>query len=419
MLSVALTGNVAAGKSEVASLWVAAGVPVVSADELARQAVLPGTPGLSEVRAAFGEDVIGADGTLDRSALRGKVFADPEERRRLEAILHPKIRELRTAWREERAAEGAALVVAEIPLLFEKELDSAFDVTVVVHATEDVRRRRLMERRGLAEEEAGGIMSAQMDAAEKRRRADIVIENDGSLEALEERAAAVLQQLRERAEIEPMRLDLHLHTKGSWDCLSDPHAVLERALGVGLHRIAITDHDGVEVALRMAGEFPHLIIPGEEVKTAEGIDVVGLYLTEEIPKGTRAHETIDRIRQQGGIPYLPHPYAGGKGGGGRFAEELAARVDVVEVFNARLHPGRLNGPALELARRHDRLRGAGSDAHTIGELGGASVSVPRHANTPTALLRALRSGQVWGRTASNLVHLASTWAKIRKRFPGA
>jgi dephospho-CoA kinase len=419
VLSVALTGNVAAGKSAVASFWVAAGVPVVSADELARQAVLPGTPGLSEVRAAFGEDVISADGTLERAALREKVFADPEARRRLEAILHPKIFGLRVAWTAERAAEGDALVVAEIPLLFENKLDSSFDVTVVVHAPEDVRRRRLMERRGLAEDEAGRIMSAQMDAAEKNRRADIVIENDGSLEALERNATAVLQQLHERAGIEPMRLDLHLHTKGSWDCLSDPHAVLERALGEGLHRIAITDHNRVEVALRMAEEFPHLIIPGEEVKTAEGIDVVGLYLTEEIPKGTRAHETIDRIRQQGGIPYLPHPYAGGKGGGGRFAEELAARVDVVEVFNARLHPGRLNGPALELARRHDRLQGAGSDAHTVGELGGASVTVPRHANRPEALLQALRSGQVCGRTASNLVHLASTWAKIRKRLPGA
>jgi dephospho-CoA kinase len=419
VLSVALTGNVAAGKSAVASFWVAAGVPVVSADELARQAVLPGTPGLTEVRAAFGEVVMAPDGTLDRAALRGQVFADPEAMLRLEAILHPKIGGLRMAWREERMAEGAALVVAEIPLLFEKKLDSSFDVTVVVHAPEDVRLRRLMERRGLAGEEASQIMSAQMDAGEKRRRADIVIENDGSLEALERNATAVLQQLRERAGIEPMRLDLHLHTKGSWDCLSDPHAVLERALAEGLHRIAITDHNRVEVALRMAEEFPHLIIPGEEVKTAEGIDVVGLYLTEEIPKGTRAHETIDRIRQQGGIPYLPHPYAGGKGGGGKFAEELAARVDVVEVFNARLHPGRLNGPALELARRHSRLQGAGSDAHTVGELGGASVTVPRHANTPEALLEALRTGQVFGQTASNLVHLASTWAKIRKRLPGA
>jgi dephospho-CoA kinase len=419
VLSVALTGNAAAGKSAVASLWSTAGVPVVSSDELARQAVLPGTRGLAEVRAEFGEDVTGPDGTLDRAALRGRVFADPDARRRLEAVLHPKIAELRVAWTEARAAEGEPLVVAEIPLLFEANLESSFDVTVVVDAPGDLRLQRLMERRGLAEEEARRIMSAQMDAGEKRRRADFVIENDASLDVLGRRASAVLQELREWAGNRSMRLDLHLHTRGSWDCLSDPHAVLERALAEGLHRIAITDHNRIEVALRMAEEFPDLVIPGEEVRTAEGIDVVGLYLTEEIAKGTPAHETIDRIREQGGIPYLPHPYAGGKGGGGRLADELAPRVDVVEVFNARLHPGRLNAPAEDLARRHGRLRGAGSDAHTLRELGGASVTAPRHANKPEALLRALRSGRVEGRTASHLVHLASTWAKLRKRLPGS
>jgi len=168
----------------------------------------------------------------------------------------------------------------------------------------------------------------------------------------------------------------------------------------------------------MAEEFPDRVIPGEEVKTAEGIDVIGLYLSDEIPKGTRARETVERVRDQGGIPYLPHPYAAGKGAGGKYAEELAPLVDVVEVFNARLHPGRLNAPAEELARRHGRLRGAGSDAHTLGELGGARVSVPPHPNTPAGLLGALAGAVVAGTTASHLVHLASTWAKVRKRVPG-
>jgi len=161
------------------------------------------------------------------------------------------------------------------------------------------------------------------------------------------------------------------------------------------------------------------VIPGEEVKTAERIDVIGLYLHEVIPKGTPIVETVERIREQGGIPYLPHPYAGGKGGGGEYAEELAPLVDVVEVFNARLHPGRLNAPAEELARRHGKLRGAGSDAHTLGELGGASVTVPEHPNEPAALLAALAQAEISGTTSSNLVHLASTWAKVRKKLPGA
>ena len=419
MKSVALTGNAAAGKAAVAAAWAAAGVPVVSADELARQVVAPGSPGLAEVREAFGDGVLSGDGSLDRSALRRRVFDDPEARGRLEAILHPRIWALRGAWMDERRREGHALVVAEIPLLFETGREGDFDVVVLVDAPDAVRLRRLVEHRGLAEDEARAVMAAQMDPAEKRRRAHHVLSNDGSIESLEAAAATLLRELRAGTSTTTMALDLHLHTAGSWDCLSDPHAVLERALARGLQRIAITDHNKLGVALRMAEEFPDQIIPGEEVKTGEGIDVIGLYLTDEIPKGTPARRTVELIRAQGGIPYLPHPYAGGKGGGGKYAEELAPLVDVVEVFNARLHPGRLNAPGLDLAARHRRLPGVGSDAHTLGELGGARIHVPVHPNRPVDLLRALASGRVEGRTASNLVHLASTWAKVRKRLPGA
>jgi hypothetical protein len=161
------------------------------------------------------------------------------------------------------------------------------------------------------------------------------------------------------------------------------------------------------------------VIPGEEVRTAEGIDLIGLYLHEEIPKGTPAHEVVRRVRAQGGIVYLPHPYAAGKGGGGKLAEELAPLVDVVEVFNARLHRASLNEAADALAERHGRLKGAGSDAHTPAEVGGAFVEVPRHVNRPAALLDALSRGRVQGASASRAVHLASTWAKLRKRLPGS
>ena len=420
MISVALTGNVASGKSAVAAVWAELGIPVVSADDLARRAVEPGTGGLARVLEAFGDAVRSADGSLDRRALGARVFADDAARRRLEELLHPEIWALRAAWLEERRAEGAPLVAAEIPLLFETGRERDFDVTVLVDAPADVRLRRLVERRGLSAEEARRVMAAQMDPGLKRARSHHVLANAGTEAELESAAVALLSELRTRAGATPvsLALDLHLHTAGSWDCLSDPRAVLERALAVGLHRIAITDHNQLDVALGMAAEFPDLIVPGEEVKTAEGIDVIGLYLTERIPKGTPARETIERVREQGGIPCLPHPYAAGKGGGGRYAEELAPLMDVVEVFNARLHPGRLNAPADALAARHGRLRSAGSDAHTLGELGGARVSVPAHPNRPGALLRALAHGQVGGRTASNLVHLASTWAKLRRRLPG-
>ncbi len=420
MISVALTGNVAAGKSVVAAAWAELGVPVVSADDLARRAVEPGTTGLARVLEAFGEGVRAADGSLDRRSLGARVFRDDAARRLLEEILHPEIWAMRAAWLEERRSDGTSVAVSEIPLLFETGREGDFDVTVLVDAPAPVRLQRLVDRRGLSEDEARRVMAAQMAPNLKRSRAHHVLPNAGTEAELERAAVALLSELRARAGAVPvsLALDLHLHTAGSWDCLSDPRAVLERALSRGLHRIAITDHNEVEVALRLAGDFPDRVVPGEEVKTAEGIDVIGLYLTERIPEGTPARETIERVREQGGIPYLPHPYAAGKGGGGRYAEELAPLVDVVEVFNARLHPGRLNAPAVELAARHGRLRSAGSDAHTLGELGGARVTVPAHPSRPAALLRALAHGQVEGRTASNLVHLASTWAKVRRRLPG-
>ena len=416
MLSVALTGNVGSGKSTVAGIWAGAGVPVVSADDLSRDAVRPGTPGLREVVEAFGEKVLAPDGTLDRAGLRALVFQDDEARSRLEAVLHPRIRALRSSWMEERRAEGAPLTVAEIPLLFEVGLQVDFDVTVLVDAPEDTRLERLVGSRGHEEAEARSVVAAQMDSAEKRALADVVLDNDRSLDDLEATALDVLDRLRERAGVGLVRMDLHLHTEGSHDCLSDPERVFERFDQLGYRRFAITDHNRLEVALRMCELYPEGIIPGEEVKTAEGIDVIGLYLSEEIPKGTPAGETIERIREQGGIPYLPHPYAPGKGGGGRLAETLAPLVDVVEVFNARLHRPRLNPAAAELARRHRRLRGGGSDAHTLGELGGVTVEVRDHPSRPSALRAALATGRVRGRAASPLVHLASTWARVRKRL---
>jgi predicted metal-dependent phosphoesterase TrpH len=215
-----------------------------------------------------------------------------------------------------------------------------------------------------------------------------------------------------------IRVDLHNHTAGSWDCLSDPEALLSRALARGIQRIAITDHNRLEVALAMHEKYPDQVIPGEEVKTREGIDLIGLYIRREIPKGTGAEEACHLIREDGGVVYLPHPYAPGKGGGGRHAEALAPLVDVVEVFNARLHPRRWNDPAGELALAHGKLRGAGSDAHTLREVGGAWVELPAHENRPEALLRALAEGRVEGRTAPLWIHLASTWAKVRKTLPG-
>ena len=139
-----------------------------------------------------------------------------------------------------------------------------------------------------------------------------------------------------------------------------------------------------------------------------------------------AREAMTAARKHGtlvsyDLNYRPSLWTsiGGKARAREVNRELAPLVDIVEVFNARVHPGRLNAPAEDLVVRHGKLRGAGSDAHTVFELGGASVTLPTHENEPAAFLEAMASAVVEGTTSSNLVHLASTWAKVRKKLPGA
>lgn len=199
MLSVALTGNVASGKSAVAGIWREAGVPVVSADDLARRVVEPGSTALAEIEAEFGAGILAPDGSLDRAELRNRVFGDEAARMRLEAILHPRIEKLRGEWLEARRDEGNDLVVSEIPLLFEIGAEDRFDATVLVHAPARERLRRMLASRELEEEEARRIMAAQMDPEAKRERADYVLDNDGSREELEARAGELLRRLRARA----------------------------------------------------------------------------------------------------------------------------------------------------------------------------------------------------------------------------
>ena len=207
---------------------------------------------------------------------------------------------------------------------------------------------------------------------------------------------------------------MHLHTRASFDCLSEPQDVVERALARGIDRICITDHNEIAAALEMHREYLDIVIVGEEVKTAEGVDIIGLFLEERIPKGTPARETCERIREQGGLVYVPHPFASGKGGGGRVLETIADLIDIIEGFNARLHDSALNDRAVEWGRARGIPLGAGSDAHTLAEVGRAWVEAPRADGGPAAFLEAVRRGTIHGRSSSRVVHLASTWAKLHK-----
>ena len=199
MLTVGLTGNVASGKSSVAQLWSEAGVPVVRADDLARQVVAPGSPGLGRVVQEFGADLLEPDGSLNREALREEAFRSPERLQALERILHPLIREERDRWLATQEEAGTLLAVAEVPLLFEAGLQEDFDAVVLVVAREEERLRRLVEIRGWTEEESARVMGAQMPEREKVSRADFILDNHGSLQDLEVRAMALLDLLRARS----------------------------------------------------------------------------------------------------------------------------------------------------------------------------------------------------------------------------
>jgi dephospho-CoA kinase len=185
MLLVGLTGNIASGKSTVSRMFAERGATIIDSDVLARLAVERGTPGHARIAARWGDAVLAADGQLDRAALRRIVFADPDEREQLDAIVHPEVERMRERLVHDAARRGDLIVVCDIPLLFEKQLGDRFDYVVLVDAPEPVRLQRLVRDRGLSESEASDMIAAQMPSALKRARAAIVIDNGGSLEDLE------------------------------------------------------------------------------------------------------------------------------------------------------------------------------------------------------------------------------------------
>ena len=193
---VALTGNIASGKSEVARLLAERGAVLIDSDVLAREVVAPGTDGYGEIVARWGHEVVAPNGNLDRAALRRLVFADARQREALNAIVHPRISARRDALLTEARSAGARVVVCDIPLLFESGLQHDFDRVVLVDAPEPERLRRLLAR-GLSAEEAERIMAAQMPSAEKRAAADYVIDNDGMLEDLERKVDDVWRRIAE------------------------------------------------------------------------------------------------------------------------------------------------------------------------------------------------------------------------------
>ncbi|HXE58223.1 MAG TPA: dephospho-CoA kinase [Gemmatimonadales bacterium] len=199
MLHVALTGNVAAGKSTVAEHFRAWGATLIDADRLVREVQRPGSPVLAAIADRFGRDLLLADGSLDRAGLRRRVMGEATALAALNAIVHPAVQRRRAELHAEAVARGDLVVVDDIPLLFEALDPAAFDVVVLVDAPAALRRRRLIELRGLPAEEADRLIGSQLPAEGKRARSHYVIDNAGDLAELERRTHAVWRELRARA----------------------------------------------------------------------------------------------------------------------------------------------------------------------------------------------------------------------------
>ena len=181
---IALTGGIASGKSTIARRLAEHGAVVVDADQVVREVQQPGSPVLAAIAAEFGDGMLREDGSLDRAGLGARVFGDPQAVTRLNAIVHPAVRiESKRRFDEAFAADPDAVVVYDVPLLAEARMSDPWELIVVAHAPADVRRRRLVDLRGLGEKEAAARIASQVSDEERLSIADVVIETAGSLES--------------------------------------------------------------------------------------------------------------------------------------------------------------------------------------------------------------------------------------------
>jgi dephospho-CoA kinase len=301
VLKVGLTGGIGAGKSAVACRLARNGAVLIDADVLAREVVEPGTPGLAEIVEAFGSSVLTAEGALDRPALGAKVFDDEAARRRLEKIIHPRVRS-RTA-ELTRGAAANAIVVNDVPLLVETGLAPSYHLVLVVESDREQRVRRLEEARGMTREQAVARIAAQADDEQRRAAADVLLINDGTLDDLN---AAVDALYRDRLRPFAAHLRLRNNARTSRELsIADPDPTWPVQAGRLIARIrhALSTHPGVDVAHIGSTAVPGL--PAKDiidlmlaVRTLEEADTIAGRLAEAgFPR--RPGEWVDNAR---GVP---------------------------------------------------------------------------------------------------------------------
>ncbi len=215
-----------------------------------------------------------------------------------------------------------------------------------------------------------------------------------------------------------LKADLHIHSEYSLDCTTPLERIVERCRALGINCIAIADHGTAEGALKMARIAPFRVIVAEEILTTQG-EIMGMFLKETIPSGLTPDETVKRIKAQGALVNIPHPFETMRGSALKdwCIEEIAKYIDLMEVLNSRSPFPANTERAKAFAAKHGIPGSAGSDAHSVREIGNAYVEMLEF-NTPQEFLQALARGRIGGRRSSPLVHFYSTWARLRgKLFP--
>ena len=213
-----------------------------------------------------------------------------------------------------------------------------------------------------------------------------------------------------------LKADLHIHTEYSMDCNTPLEKIINRCLEIGINCIAVADHGTIEGALRLKDIAPFMVIVAEEIDTPHG-EIMGMFLTEGIPSGLSVEQTLARIRTQGGLVCLPHPFDTFRQSAldGRIIETIMDQIDVIEVFNARSPLQRDSTKANLFAEKYGIRKSAGSDAHTVSEIGNAYVEMSEFSGRDD-FLQALEKGKIMGRRTNPVVHFASVWARLRNHF---
>lgn len=213
-----------------------------------------------------------------------------------------------------------------------------------------------------------------------------------------------------------IKADLHIHSEYSMDCNTPLKKIISRCQELGINCIAIADHGTTEGALKIQEMAPFTVIVAEEILTPHG-EIMGMFLKETIPSGLSVEETISRIRAQGGLVNIPHPFETIRGSAlkSKIIEEIVGQINLMEVLNSRSPSPASSTKAQAFTQKHGIAQGAGSDAHTIFEIGHAYVEMPEFQGRDE-FLQALSQGKICGRRSSPAMRIFSSWAKIKTQF---